>query len=288
MIYQSNNFDDIVKKARAMGITSDLKALLTLNIIFCEEYEDYIVISLPDFDAQPNKVVILSEQQCLVYPEIVNTKHPLYSIKTKNEESREATVTAFLVLRKTLNNYISYFEKLKTQIDHAGDSLDIEEIEGVGKKLKKFWDVVRDFERLLIDLEEKSSGRRFIDTDVIGYDYDVLLAKATHLSDRVRGARKEVDDARNKCEVNYSKQLNANIERLTKVMAYITMVQVLIAIPMLIASFYGMNIVFPTTLQEDPAYPMLANPLIAFGVIIITTSISIALAYRYLKKWGIF
>jgi Mg2+ and Co2+ transporter CorA len=232
--------------------------------------------------------MILSGEQCLVYPEIVNTKHPLYSIKTKNEESREATVTAFLVLRKVLSNYISHYEKLKAQVEHAEDTLDIEEIESVGKKLKKFWDVVRDFERLLIELEEKSSGRRFIDTEIIGYDYDVLLAKAAHLSDRVRGAMKEIDNARNKCEVNYSKQLNANIERLTKIMAYITMVQVLIAMPMLIASFYGMNIVFPDALRETPEYPMLASPTIAFGIIVAVTLISIALAYRYLKKWGIF
>jgi len=240
MIYQSNNFDDFAKKARAMGISSDLKALLTLDIIFYEEYEDYIIISLTDFDAQPNKILVLSEQQSLVYPEIVNTKHQLYSTKAKREESREPTVTAFIVLRKVLSNYTAHFEKLKGQIDHATDSLDVEEIEEVDKKLKKFWDVIHDFESLLIELEEKST-MKLVDPEIVGYDYDVLLAKTTHLADRVRGARKEISISRNKCEVKASAELNKRIERLTNVMKTLTAVTILLMIPNIVSSHFGQN-----------------------------------------------
>ena len=288
MISQFGSFDEFIKRAQHIGITSDLNALLTLDIIFYEEYDDYLIVSLVDFDSQPNKILIVSDKECLVYPEIVNVKHSLYSgqKKGRSAEFRESTVTMFLALKRILGSYTSHYEKLNKRIEHVGDTLDLDEIEEVDRHLKKFSDVVHSFESLLIELEE--STLKFVNVELIGYDYDLLLAKATHLAELCRGLKGELSIIRDKTEARYSKELNINIERLTKIMASLTMMQLLIAVPMLIASIYGMNIVFPWGLQTElGGYPMLASPAVAFVLMFAATFTTMAVAYYYMQKWKV-
>ena len=283
MIHQFTNFDDFVSKAQEIGITSDLKALLTLDIIFYEEYEDFLVVSLVDFDSQPNKILVISEKECLIYPEIINVKHQLYSGTHKGKgnsvphkgkgNSRESTVTMFLSLKKILGSYTAYYEKLNRQVEHVGQSLDLDDIEEVDRKLKKFSDVVHSYESLLIEMEE--STLKFVNVEVIGYDYDLLLAKATHLSELCRGLKGELSIVRDKTEVRFSKELNRNIVRLTQIMAYLTIITVVISIPNTVGSLYGMNV----------PVGILADPVVVLIVLLITTVASIALSYYYMRKW---
>jgi len=271
MIHQFNSFDDFVKKAQEVGITADLKALLTLDIIFYEEYEDYLMLSLTDFDSAPNKILVLSPQASLVYPEVVNIKHQLYAIPAKGKEKqRESTVTAFLVLKKVLSSYTAYYEKINKQADHAGNTLDVDEIEVIDRRLKKFGDAVHDFESLLIELEE--STFKFVDAAIIGYDYDVLLAKATHLSDRVRGLKKETVTLRSKFEMKSSNELNKRIEHLSDVVRVLTAVTILLMIPNIISSHFGMN--FTNTFIDWAApYGELATLAISGFVMLIAYTI---------------
>lgn len=274
MLYQFSNFDDFLKKAQEIGITSDLKALLTLDIIFYEEYEDFLVLSLTDFDSAPNRILVLSPANNLVYPVVVNMKHPLYSIPAKGKEKqRETTVTAFLVLKKSLSAYIAYYEKLNRQTDHVSNTLDVDEIEAIDRRLKKFGDAVHDFESLLIELEE--STFKFVNAEMIGYDYDVLLAKATHLSDRVRGLKKEIQAVRSKCEMRFSYELNKRIEHLSNVVKTLTAVTILFMIPNIVSSHFGMN--FQNTLisWNAPYGELFTVFLSAFAMLS---------AYLYMKK----
>lgn len=240
MISQFRSFDEFVKRAQGIGISSDLNALLTLDIIFYEEYEDYLIVSLVDFDSQPNKVMIISEKECLVYPEIINAKHSLYTAPQKAKGVfRESTVTTFLALKKLLGNYTSYYEKLNRQVEHSAQTLDLDEIEEVERHLKKFSDVVHSFETLLIEFEE--STLKFVDVELIGYDYDLLLAKTTHLSELCKGLKGEISITRDKTEARSSKELNKRIEHLSEVVRTLTAVTILFMIPTIISSHFGMN-----------------------------------------------
>lgn len=240
MLSQFRSFDEFVKKAQGIGISSDLNALLTLDIIFYEEYEDYLILSLVDFDSQPNKILIISEKECLVYPEIINAKHSLYNVPQKAKGGfRESTVTTFLALKKLLGNYTSYYEKLNRQIEHSAQTLDLDEIEEVERHLKKFSDVVHSFETLLIEFEE--STLKFVDVELIGYDYDLLLAKTTHLAELCRGLKGEISLSRDKTEARSSKELNQRIEHLSDVVRVLTAVTILLMIPSIVSSHFGMN-----------------------------------------------
>ncbi len=275
MISQFSNFDDFVKKAQQIGITSDLKALLTLDIMFYEEYDDYLVVSLVDFDSQPNKILIISEKECLVYPEILNVKHALYTAPSKGKgNSRDSTVTTFLALKKILGSYTAYYEKLNHQIEHAGQTLDLDEIEEVDKRLKKFSDVVHSFETLLIELEE--STLKYINVELIGYDYDLLLAKATHLSEVCRGLKGELSIVRDKTEVRFSKELNRNIVRLTQIMAYLILVVAIISVPNTVAALFTI-----------PAISQSVEPRTAGVILLFATTLAALISYYYIKKWKV-
>jgi len=271
MLYQFNDFDEFAKKAKRMGIKDDLKTLLTLNIMFYEEYDDYVILSLPDFDSRPNKIMVLSRKDNLVYPDYISDNSPLFRHKTKSR-NRESSVTAFLVLKKVLTNYISYFETLNNMVDKADNEKDIEMVEDVSKKLKKLWDAVHDMERLLIELEQ--STLKFVDMDVVGYDYDVLMAKANYLSDRCRGARKELSIIRTKIEFKMDKQLNRNIMRLTEVMTVLTIITVIISVPNTVATIFGV-----------PTLAQLVGAMDVVWFMVIATIISVAVSMVYLKKW---
>jgi Mg2+ and Co2+ transporter CorA len=92
----------------------------------------------------------------------------------------------------------------------------------------------------------------------------------------VRGARKEISIARNKCEVKYSKDLNRSIERLTYIMAYLTIITVVISVPNTVATIYGIA-----------PFAVAVEPWLIWLLIVATTAVSIVVSYYFIRKWNI-
>jgi Mg2+ and Co2+ transporter CorA len=232
------SFQEFEEAAKGIGVDVDLNALLRLDITFIEPYPNYVVINLRDYGNIPNNMLVLTPKASLLYSDKQFTDRD-YSIykQALRRKYGEATVLSFLALSEVLKSYSAKFSEIDKQIDRFGVNSSLEKIEETARELRMFADRMEDFVNLLISLEDRKVD--FIHTKVLAYDFDVLLAKSRHLLDRSRNHLWELRDIREEMDVKITRKLNKNIEKLTVIMAFLTVVSVAISIPNTVGTFYG-------------------------------------------------
>lgn len=235
-IYQ--NFDEFLKQAQEMGVNEDLRALLTLNLIFFERYEDYSVVSVRDYSEAPNNVLVLSKDKTLLYSEKQITQRDFRLFKyTVQKTYGESTALTLLVLKEVLKSYSKHFDKLNAEIDSYSGVKDLEKIEHTTVDLRKLTVDVEDFQNLLYTLEDRKV--REFRTEYVEYDYDLVLAHTQHLLDRCRNHLQELRDLRSEVEVRATSDLNRSIKGLTVVMMFLTIITVVLTVPNTVATVFG-------------------------------------------------
>jgi Mg2+ and Co2+ transporter CorA len=251
MIYTFDKFEDFQAKARELGITSDLEKLQSLDILFYEQYPEYVLFNLVSFESGINKITILTKDDALIYPSLLFESDRILKIKVKGPY-RESTIAAYTVLKKMSDNYYSYFEALNRELAHSSDAPSSEKLEQFSRKLRRLQDIVDDFTALLIRLNE--SEVPFVDTKKIGYEFDILLARSRHLEHRCEVAKSDINMLYTRREMKEGAELNKRIEKLTEVMKKLTAITIILMIPTIITSHYGMNFKFMPELADPHGY----------------------------------
>lgn len=268
MITSFTNFDEFEVAAKNIGVRADLKALLGLDLIFLESYRKYVVLNVKDYSEQPDNLLVLSRDENLVFSAKPPTKTDYKMFKyTLAKKFGESTVLALLVLRRVLRNYEARFKEVDSQIDSFGPNSSLDELEEITVFLRKFTDRVEDFVNLLIQLEDRKIKE--VNPNYVSYDYDVLLARARHLLDRCRNHLNELRDIRSEIDVKTTRQLHATMQKLTMIMAFLTVVTVAISVPNTVATIFGI--------------PSLSN-LLSREILIDVLLASVALA----AIWGVY
>ncbi len=241
MIYTFSDFSDFEKRVRASGVSEDLRSLLVLDLNFFENYGSYAVLNLRDYSSEPNNLMVLSDSDCFYLGgKEINGEQLKFFKYTLKKKYGESTVLALLVMKNVLTSYTGEFEKINAEIDRQEEVLNAQEIERLGRRLRKVGDKVEDFLDLLIKLEDRDV--REVNTGYVSYDYDVLLAKARHLLDRIKSHSSQIVGLRNEVESRFSRELNARIEYLSDVVRKLTAITVILMIPNIITGYYGMNL----------------------------------------------
>ncbi len=275
MLYKFDDFERFKESAISHGVKEDLEQLKSLSILFFETYPKYMIIKLVSFEGDPNIVLVLSREFSLIYPMLKGSSGINRTKLQKESRWGESTYITYKTFKYALEGYQKYFKTLDLELDAAEDSLSIDEIERASKKLKKFRDLIDDFLHLLIRTEDNET--KFVDTAAIAYEFDLLLAQTRHLADRCRTARKELNVIRQKCDMLQTKSLNSSIEKLTKIVMFLTVVGIVISVPNTIATIYGISKVAESTT------PMVIWELLVFGTII-SIALSIVYIYYYMRK----
>jgi len=252
MIYTFDKFEDFQAKARELGITSDLESLQNLDILFYEQYPEYVLFNLVSFESGINKIIILLKDDALIYPSLLFESDRILKIKVKGPY-RESTIAAYTVLKKMSDNYYSYFEAINREISHVTDAPSSEKLEQLTRKLRRLQDIVDDFTSLLIRLNE--SEVQFVDTKKIGYEFDILLARTKHLEHRCEVAKSDINMLYTRREMKEGAELNRRLEKLTEVMKKLTAITIILMLPTLLTSHYGMNFKFMPELSSPIGYP---------------------------------
>ncbi len=266
MIGIYSNFDEFLAQAREIGVQDDLQALLGLDVLFFEQYEDYTLLSLKDYSAAPNNLLILSKKKSILYSEkqITQRDFSLFKQEVKKQYG-ESTALALLALQEVLKSYLKHFEKINAQIDSYSGAQDLPGIESTTIDLRKVAVKVEDFVNLLYTLEDRKVPM-FV-TQYISYDYDLLLARSRHLLDRCRNHVQELRDLRGEIEIKNSNQLNKRLEELTNIMKKLTALTLILMIPNILFSLYGMNFRFMPELDHPLGYPAV---IVTAGILSLT------------------
>lgn len=271
MILTFTDFEEFLREARAMGVVEDLRQLTTLDVLFFEKHKNYLIVNLRDYDEQePNNILILSRDKNVVYTkkQIPKNDFRMFSL-TMQKPYGESTALALILFKKGLQNYASRYDKIHAEISALEDKFDPEKISEASNKMRKLIDKVDDFMNILISVEERRV--REVNTSYAGYDYHVLTATATHLLDRCKNNMQRIKDLRSEYEMKNTHELNKRIEYLTDVMKKLTALTLVLMIPNIIASHYGMNFKYMPELSDPLGYPLtiIASVALVLGAIII-------------------
>jgi len=275
MIKKFTDFAKFKAAAREHKITSDLDSLRDLDIVFYEDYdEDYMILSLPAVDSStPNQILILSKDFNLAYcsTETKTMGKKLKISKINKGKYQASTLLFYEVVSSALKTYFSELASIKKNAHRLHDSPDIDQVEQVSKKNRDVWDISEDVLRLCLEAEEEEF--KYVNIDVIPYEFDILLARARHLVDRIKGVRRETDSLRTKCDIIETRKLNKRIELLTKVMAILTVVGLVISVPNTVATVFGI-----------PAVSALFSFDLILELTIISGIIAIGISYLYVRE----
>ncbi len=255
MIGIYTNFEQFLEQARQIGVEVDLHALLGLDVLFFEQYEQYTILSLKDYSGAPNNLLILSKERSLLYSEkqITQRDFRLFRQEVKKKYG-ESTALALLALQEVLKSYSKQFDKSNQEIDSYTGAQDLPRIETTSIELRKLTVRVEDFVNLLYTLEDRKVPM-FV-TQYISYDYDLLLARARHLLDRCRNHLQELRDLRGEIEIKNTNQLNKRLEELTNIMKKLTALTLILMIPTIVFTVYGMNFTYMPELDHPLGYPI--------------------------------
>jgi Mg2+ and Co2+ transporter CorA len=241
MIKKFTDFEKFKAAAKEHNITSDLDSLRDLDIVFYEDYdEDYMILSIPAVDSShPNQILILSKDFNLAYcsSEPKQKSKTLKLSKIRKGRYQASTLLFYEIVSSALNTYFSELTSIKKAAHQLHDSPDIDQVEQVSKRNREVWDIAEDVLRLCIEAEEEEF--KYVNIDVIPYEFDILLARARHLVDRIKGVRRETDSLRTKCDIIETRKLNKRIELLTKIMAVLTVLSLIISVPNTVATIFG-------------------------------------------------
>ncbi len=274
MIKKFTDFQKFKEAAKEHNITSDLDSLYNLDIVFYEDYdENYMILSLPAVDPKaPNQILILSKEFNIAYiPEPSKKLKKLKLSKIKKRKYQASTLLFYEVISAALGTYFSELAAIKKEAHKLHDAPDIDNVEVVSKRNREVGDIAEDALRLCIEAEEEEF--KYVNIDVIPYEFDILLARARHLVDRIKGVRRETDVLRTKCDIIETRKLNKRIELLTKVMAILTVVGLIISVPNTVATVFGI-----------PAVSALFSFDLIIELTIISGIIAVLLSYLYVRE----
>jgi Mg2+ and Co2+ transporter CorA len=268
-----NDFKEFESEAEKLGVQEDLRALLTLDANFVERYRNYVLVNLKDYDREPNNLLVLSYETNLVFSGKQFTERDFSLFRfTVRKKYGESTVLALLALRKVLQNYTNSFEKLSEQIDKLEERPDIGQLQDVSRYLRKLTDRVEDFVDVLTKLEERRI--REVNTQYVSYDWDLLNTQAQHLLDRGKRRLAHIQGIRQEQDTRSTLELNKRIEVLSDVVKRLTAITVLLMIPTLIATWWGMNFA---------QIPLASEPT-GFWALVVGTIVLTLAGYGYLRR----
>jgi hypothetical protein len=252
-------FDDGVKfsaaVASALGTELDIASLLQLNTNLVEATDQYMILSIKDEgDAEATDILCLRAEGSLVYSrkppraEMFREFERLYS-----RSFGRTTVIAFVYLNKVLVNYKARIDSLLDavrELDREFDQGKYRELLAINARIS---DRLEDFHELLVRLQERAF--RHVETRYLSFDWNVLLTESQTLQDRVRRRINYLRDLARDQELRSSVELNRRIEHLNVVVRRLTALAMVIAVPTLISSHFGMNFTHMPELDVAWAYP---------------------------------
>lgn len=266
-------FEQAVEQA---GFSLDFPSIARLNTSFLQASEDYLVLNVKEYAEEPNNILFATEHLTYLFSKAPPTQEAFKTFeKVTGKPFGLSTIVAFLTMNKTLANYKSKLEELVGKAKELEQSFVSGRYHELLLQFETLYDRVEDLQDIVLRLEERSVKQ--VETKYISFDYSILTAESRSLVDRCRNRFSILRDVARERETESTTLLNRRIERLNEVVKRLTALTVVLMIPTVVASHFGMNFAYMPELQVPWAYPAVIVAQIA------VTATSIVLFRRI--KW---
>ena len=239
----------------AAGVALDLASVVGLNTDFIDASDQYLLLNVKEYGGEdPNNLLFLTEDKVYAF----SNKHPPLEAAKAFEDVLpkpfgKSTVLSFLFLNKVLGNHKQRLEVLINRVRKLEDSFDHVEYRSLALEFERFSDRLEEFHDLLLRLQERPYKQ--VETQYISFDYRVLIAESLSLQGRCRRRLSTIKELRQEYEMRATEELNQKLVKLNDVVKRLTALTVILMIPTLIASHFGMNFAYMPELRVWWAYP---------------------------------
>jgi len=262
VFHEMERFEQTVEQA---GFSLDFRSIARLNTSFLKASEDYLVLNLKEYAEEPNNILFVTQDGTYLCSTAPPSQDALKAFeKVMGKTFGISTIVAFLALNKTLTNYKSKLEELAGKVKELEQSFVSGRYHELLLQFETLYDRVEDFQDIVLRLEERAVKQ--VETKHISFDYSILTAESRSLVDRCRNRFSILRDVARERETESTTLLNRRIERLNEVVKRLTALTVVLMIPTVVASHFGMNFAYMPELQVPWAYPAVILAQIAVTV----------------------
>ncbi len=254
-------FDDLLlkKEIRSIEIENEIDSILELDLPFFRSEKNLTVLYLPLYTEINQKILMIANKKNIFfYPKQNNFNKDKNHKSLLKEKHGESTLVIFSSLKMALKNYSEH------------------RVEIAGRELRKLTDLMEGLLELIIVVKERNIDE--FDISLISFDYDLLNTETRYWLERCRSHMYRIASLRTKCEMQANKQLNDTMSRLTVIMAFLTIVGIVVSVPGTVGAIFGIPALSDTYFRPN-------TTLLVF-VLVGATMLSIALGYLYWKSLG--
>jgi len=275
MIKFFTKLDEFKKFIQNIGIEIDIEPIFSLDFPFVENREKFTIISVPDYSSENSEnIIAMSKDHTLIYSRKDLNKSDKNFKQIMKKPYGKSTVITFLLLKNVLKNYSKEFEKIREAMNNLDLNPVLDKIEKSGRELRKLTDRIEELVQLIMILKEREI--REFNTSLIDFDYDILQGEARYWLERCRSHIYRIASLRTKSEMMSNRELNATITRLTVIMTFLTIVNIVVNVPGTIGAIFGIPALSDAYFHNHTQFLILT--------LITTTLLSIFLGYLYWKS----
>ena len=263
--------------AEKSGGSIDIDSIIQLNTDFIDAGDEYLLLNIKGYDAsEPNNLVLLTNGKPVIYSKAPPSAQEINAFgKVLLKSMGINTVIVFIMLNKILAGCTAQLEKLIRRTGELEANFDHTAYRDMAHEFDRLADRLDEFYQLLLRLQERKYKE--IETQYISFDYRVMLAESSTLQSRCRRRENSLKDLRQDHESRTTEDLNQKIVGLNEVVKRLTAITVILMLPTLIASHFGMNFIHMPELKLAWAYPAV------IGVQLVLMLVAIVLFRKY--KW---
>ncbi len=275
MIKFFTKIPDFRKELKEEDIDIPIGSILNLDFPFVENRKNFTVITVPDYSSEDSEnVVVMAKDRVLVFSgKDLNPagKNFRDAIRKKHGES---TIVTFLLLKNVVKNYSKEFENIRGIMNELDVKPILEEIEKSGKQLRRLTDRMEELVQLIMKLKERDI--EYFEPLLISFDYEILQSEARYLLERCRSHIYRIASLRTKSEMESNRELNAKITRLTVIMTFLTIINIVVNVPGTIGAIFGIPALSDAYFKQNTSLLVLS--------LIIATFLSMVLGWIYWKS----
>jgi Mg2+ and Co2+ transporter CorA len=259
-------YDNLADFANAItkvtGIDFKLDSVIGLNSDFSQSTEQYLLLNVKEYKKEQgedlnlnNNLLFLTDDGVYFYsqePLSMDTLKVFQDLLLK--PFGKSTALTFVILDRALETYDSRLDILSNRLMKLEGEFSRNEYLRLGLEFERFSDRLDEFRSLLIKLQERRIKQ--VETSYISFDYGILIAEASSLQGRARRRLATLQAFREDYEMRNTEELNQRVIKLNDVVKKLTAITVILMLPTLIASHFGMNFAFMPELKIQWVYPL--------------------------------
>jgi Mg2+ and Co2+ transporter CorA len=260
-----NSLADAIKSS--LGFNFDFSSVQELNTDFIQSTDKYILLNIKEFNNEtPDNILLFTEDEAY----ICSSNAPSANMVKVFEDVLQkpfgkSTIISFLVINQILTNHKEHLESLLEEFKKLESNFDHERYRTLSMEFERFSDRLEEFHDLIIGLQERRYKQ--VETQYISFDYRVLIAESQSLQARCRRRLTTLKDLRQDHEMKSTEELNTKIMNLNNVLKKLTSITVILMLPTLIASHFGMNFLHMPELSIWWVYPLVIAAQIVIMVV---------------------